>query len=78
MAFKIVNPHWKSAVQKKAETHAPAVAGWLAANPADKLVGLLELRTALPAIANELSREVVNHICAILGLEIQGADDKTN
>lgn len=75
MALKIVNPNWKSADQQKAETHAPAVSAWLAANASNRLVGIPELRAGLPAIAADLTRSVVNQICAILGLEVQGADD---
>lgn len=75
MPFQIKNPNWKSAVEQKAETHAPAVSAWLAANPGNRYIGLAELRTGLPAIAGDLTRPVVNQICAILGLEILGADD---
>lgn len=76
MGFKIVNPAWKSAVQQKAELHAPAVAAWLAANPNIRYVGLVELKTALPAIAADLTRAVVNQICVLRGLEVTGADDQ--
>jgi hypothetical protein len=75
MALRILNPNWKSADRQKAETHAPAVSAWLAANAGNRLVGLPELRAGLPTIAADLKREVVNEICAILSLEVQGADD---
>jgi hypothetical protein len=75
MAFQLLNPNWKSAIQQKAETHAPAVSAWLAANPGNRYVGLNELRAGLPAIAADLTRPVVNHICSILGLEVLEADD---
>ena len=75
MVFKIVNPNWKSATQTKAESLAPQVSAWLQANPANQFVGLAELRAGLPAIAADLTRPVVNQICAILDLQIQGADD---
>lgn len=74
--FKIINPNWKSAAQQKAETHAPAVAAWLAANANNQTVGIAELRAGLPAIAGDLSRAVINQICSILGLEVSGAEDK--
>jgi hypothetical protein len=75
MPLKIINPNWKSATQQKAETHAPAIAAWLAANPTNQLVSIAELRAGLPAIAGDLNRAVINHICSILGLEIQDPED---
>lgn len=77
MGFQIINPAWKSAVQQKAEQHAPAVSAWLAANPTIRYVGLAELKAALPAIAGDLSRAVVNQICVLRGLEVMGADDQS-
>lgn len=76
MGFQLLNPNWKSSVQQKAEQHAPAVAAWLAANSANRYIGLAELRAGLPAIAGDLTRSVVNQICSILGLEVTGADDQ--
>lgn len=76
MALRLTNPHWKSAVQSKAETHAPAVSAWLLANAANRYIGMVELRAGLPAIAADLTREVVNQICFILKLEVSGADDQ--
>lgn len=73
--FKITNPNWKSIVQKKAEQHAPAVAAWLANNAANHFIGLAELRAGLPAIAGDLTRPVINQICVILGLQVEGQDD---
>jgi len=77
MALKITNPNWKSPVEQKAATHAPAVSAWLAANAANRYIGIAELRAGLPAIAADLTRPVINNICSILALEIQGADDPT-
>lgn len=74
--YKIINPNWKSQVQKKAEKHAPSVDAFLAANQENKAVTLAELREGLPAIAGDLSRTVVNQIVVILGLEVEGADDQ--
>lgn len=76
MAFEIENPHWKSAVQQKAETHTPAVAAWLAANAGNRFINLAELRAGLPAIAADLTRPVVNQICANLKIVVTGADDQ--
>lgn len=73
--FQIVNPNWKSASQNKAELHAPTVAMWLKDNAANRLITLAELRAGMPAIAADLTRPVVNQICCLLGLEVQGADD---
>ena len=75
MTFAIVNPAWKSAVQKKAEQHAPAVKSWLEQNPENRLVTIAELRAGLPAIAGDLSRAVVNQIAQIIGAAVEGADD---
>lgn len=76
MAFVIINPAWKSAAQQKAEQHAPAVRAWLDANPQNRQVSLAELRAALPAIAADLSRPVVNQIAVIIGAQVEGADDQ--
>lgn len=75
MAFRLVNPGWKSAVQKKAEQHAPAVRAWFDANPENRYVTLAELREALPGIAGDLSRAVVNQIAVIIGAQAEGAED---
>ena len=75
MAFVIINPAFKTAAQKKADQHAPAVLEWLQANPNNKTVTLAELRAALPAIAGDLSRAVVNQIAVIIGAAVEGADD---
>ena len=75
MAFSLVNPAWKSAVQKKAEKHAPVVKTWLEQNADNRLVTLAELRAGLPAIAGDLSRAVVNQIASIIGAQVEGADD---
>lgn len=77
MAYAIVNPVWKSAVQQKAELHAPAVLAWLQANSGNRLIGLAELRSGLPVIAGDLSRAVVNQIAVIIGAVVEGADDQS-
>lgn len=75
MTFLITNPAWKSPVQQKAELHAPAVRAWLYANADKPAVTLGQLRAGLPAIAGDLSRLVVNQICAQEGFVVQGAED---
>lgn len=77
MPFKIENPNWKTPVRQKAEQHAPAVAAWLQANAANRYVTIAEMRGGLSAIAGDLTRPVINEICNILGLNVEGADDKT-
>ena len=74
MALKIVNPAWKDAVTKKAEKHAPTVLAWMEANPDNHYVTLDELRVALPAIAADLSRAVVNQIVVLIGATVEGAE----
>lgn len=73
--MKFNNPFFKSAAQKKVEQHQPAVVAWLTAQASNRVITLAELRAGLPAIAGDLSREVVNQICANIGAEIE---DPTN
>lgn len=75
MALRIVNPYYKSPVEIKADQHGPAVVAWLQANAGNKIVTMTELRTGLPAIAADLTRTVVNQICADNGLQIENSDD---
>lgn len=75
MGFRIVNPTWKSSVQKKAEQHAPAVLAWLQDNQDKRTVSVTDLRAGLPDIAADLSRAVVNQIAGIIGAGVEGADE---
>lgn len=75
MPVKVRNPYAVSPVLAKAAQHGPAIDAWLKANTGNKLVGLAELRAALPAVAPDLSREVFNQVCANLGLTITNPDD---
>lgn len=75
MSFAIINPAYKTTVQKKAEKHAPAVLAWMQANTDSRAVTITELRTGLPDIADDLSRVVVNQIAQIIGAQIEGAGD---
>lgn len=73
--MKFINPHFKSAVQLKIEQHQPAVVAWLQAQTANRIITLAELRAGLPDIAGQLSREVVNQICANIGAEVMDPED---
>ena len=75
MAFLIVNPAWKSAVQIKAETHAPTVLQWLNNNAANRVVTLAELKAGLPLIAGDLTRQVVNIIADIIGAKTENTNE---
>lgn len=72
--FKIINPNWKSGAEKKAEQHAPAVAAWLAKNAANRYVGMAEIRAGMPEIAGDMTRQVINQICIIMGLQVEGQE----
>ena len=73
--LKIINPAWKSAIQLKAEQHAPTVLSWLQAQSTNRFISLSELRAGNPAIAADLTRAVVNQIAEIIGAEMDGEDD---
>lgn len=75
MGFSLVNPAWKSNVQKKAEQHAPAVLAWLQANDSNRVVTIAELKAGIPAAAADLNRAVVNQIAVIIGAQVEGAED---
>lgn len=75
MALRLINPNWKTPTEQKAEQHAPTVAAWLAANASNHFVSLAELRAGLPAISADLTRPVVNHICFLLNITVENADD---
>lgn len=75
MAFRLMNPAWKSAAQLKAEQHAAAVQAWLNSNSASRYVTLADLRAGLPAIAPDLTRQVVNIIAGMVGAGVDGIDD---
>jgi hypothetical protein len=74
--MKFINPHFKSAAEKKIEQHQPAVVAWLQAQAANRIITLAELRAGLPTIAGDLSRQVVNGICANIGAEIVDPEDQ--
>lgn len=73
--MKFINPHFKSTTQKRVAQHQPAVDAWLTAQTDNRVITLAELRAGLPAIAGELSREVVNQICANIGAEVVDPED---
>lgn len=72
--YRLVNPFWKSNSEKKAAQHAKAVNDFLQANPTNRFVNLAELKAGLPLIEGDLTREVVNIICGIIDVKIDGAD----
>lgn len=75
--LRFINPNFKTATQQKIEQHKPAVDAWLKApaQAGNRIITLAELRAGLPAIAAELSRQVVNQIMAELHVEIENPDD---
>lgn len=75
MGLRLVNPAYKSSVQKKAEQRAPAVLAWLQANPEKRTVSIGDLKNGLPDAADDLSRAVVNQIACIIGAGVEGAED---
>lgn len=62
-------------MEKKVEQHQPAVVAWLIAQSSNRVITLTELRQGLPAIAPDLSRAVVNQICANIGAHIDDLAD---
>lgn len=75
MALKIINPYFESAVEKKAKQHAAALDAWLKTQTAKPSITIADLKAAFPAMAGELSRELVNEVCARLGLTIENQED---
>lgn len=73
--MKIINPNWKSAIEKKANTVAPLISNFLAANPANRYVTVAELKAGLPDIANDLTVAVVTQACLILDLKLEEAEN---
>lgn len=73
--LKFINPHFKTPVQLRAEQHAPAVVAWLQAQSGNRVITMAELRAGLPAIAADLSRQVVNQICANIGVTVENPED---
>lgn len=75
MPLRLINPYYKTAVEQKAEQHAPAVDAWLQGQTSNRIVTLAELRAGLPAIAAELTRPVVNQIARLLNVAIDNPED---
>lgn len=73
--MKFQNPFFQTTTQKRVAQHQPAVVAWLTAQNNNRTITLAELRAGLPAIAGELSREVVNQICANIGAEVMDPED---
>ncbi len=73
--LQIKNPYFKSAPEKKAEQHAAALDAWLKTVPNKATVSIADLKVAFPAIADDLTREMVNEACQRLGLVILNPED---
>lgn len=76
MALRIYNRYFKTAIEVKAEQHAPAIDAWLKTQTGNKVVTIAELKAGVPAAAGDLSHAVVNQICAMLGLQIENPEDQ--
>lgn len=75
MPLKIRNPFYLSPDMATAQAHGAAVRQFMEGRTGDKLVTLAELRAGLPAIAAQLTRPVVNQICADNGWQIDNPED---
>lgn len=73
--MKFENPFFRSAVEIKVDTHTPTVVAWLESQSSNRMITLAELRAGLPAIAADLTRQVVNQICHDIGAHIENTDD---
>lgn len=75
--LQIKNPYFKPLAEVNADKHAAALDTWLKARPERELIGLDEIRAALPAGARaEVTREVFNIITEKLGIAIVNPDDR--
>lgn len=72
--LQIKNPYFKSTAEKKAEQHAAALDAWLKTVPNKETVSIADLKAQFPAIAADLSREMVNEACQRLGLVIMNPE----
>lgn len=73
--LRIKNPFFVTPDQATATRHKPAVLAWMQGQTTNKIITMAELRAALPAIAGELTRTVVNQICADIGADIENPED---
>ena len=73
--MKFANPYFKTPAEQKIALHQTAVNSWLQAQSANRVITLAELRAGLPAIAADLTRQVVNGICQNLGAHIFDPED---
>lgn len=73
--LQIKNPYFKTNTEKKAEQHAAALDTWLKTQVNKPVITIADLKAAFPAIAADLSREMVNEACARLGLTILNPED---
>lgn len=75
--MRFQNPFFKTPVEVKVQAHKPAVVAWLQAQATNRVITMAELRAGLPDIAADLTRAVVNQICADIGAEIDNPQDET-
>lgn len=75
MALRIKNPYFKLPVEKKAEQQAAALDAWLKTQTSKAYVSIADLKAAFPAVAPDMTREVINQVCANLGLTIENPED---
>lgn len=79
MPLRIQNPYFKPAAQAareaRAAAHAPVIDAWLKTQTSNRIIGMAELKSALPAIAADLDRATMNMIAAQLGLVIDNPED---
>lgn len=73
--IRFINPYFKSPLENKVALRKPEVDTWLKTQPANRVITIDELRTALPLAAADLTRGVVNQICKELGATIENPED---
>lgn len=71
--LQILNPYFESPTEKKATQQAATLDAWLKTQSTRQVITTSDLKAAFPAA--DLSREVLNQICANLGLKITNPSD---
>lgn len=74
--IEIKNPYFQSQLEKKVAQNAAALDAWLKTQVNKPVITIADLRVAFPGLAGDLSRELVNEVCAKLGLTITNPDDQ--
>lgn len=73
--IRIKNPYFKLPAEKKAEQYSAALDAWLKTMPNKPSVSIAEIKAQFPAAAADMTREVINQVCATLGLTIDNPED---